>query len=117
VPLEDARASVKTLTLAANMIRERGISILIFPEGGRSDDGVLQAFKEGAAYVAIKAGVPIVPVALVGTRDVLAMHSATFHAAPVTLRIGEPIATSGLTLRDRGTLTDRVREDVVRMLG
>src|SRR5579883_1467110 len=51
VPLEDPRAAVKTLSLAAQTVRDRGISILIFPEGGRSEDGVLQEFKEGAAYI------------------------------------------------------------------
>lgn len=117
VPLEDARAAVKTLSLAAQTIRDRGISILVFPEGGRSDDGVLQEFKEGAAYIAIKAGVPVVPVALVGTRKILAMHSATFHSGPVTLRIGDAIETASLKLHDRGELTARVRERIVAMLG
>src|SRR5579875_1207072 len=71
VPRDDPRAAVKTLTAAAQGIRDRGISMLIFPEGGRTHDGVLRPFKEGAAYIAIKAGVPIVPVALIGTRAVL----------------------------------------------
>jgi len=116
VPLEDPRAAVKTLSAAAQTIHDRGISILIFPEGGRSDDGVLQEFKEGAAYIAIKAGVPIVPVALVGTREILAMHSATFHSGPVTLRIGDPIPTEGLTLKDRGELIATLRQQIVAML-
>ncbi len=116
VPLDDARAAVKTLSLAAQTIRDRGISILVFPEGGRSEDGVLQEFKEGAAYIAIKAGVPIVPVALVGTRAILAMHAATFHPGRVTLRIGDPMPTGNLTLRDRGDLTAQVRRTIVEML-
>jgi len=116
VPLEDPRAAVKTLTLAAETIRSRGISILIFPEGGRSDNGVLQDFKEGAAYIAIKAGVPIVPLALVGTRQILAMHSATFHSGTVTLRVGDPIPTEGLTLRDREAVTEKLRKTISAML-
>jgi 1-acyl-sn-glycerol-3-phosphate acyltransferase len=116
VSLEDPRAAVKTLSRAAQTIRERRTSVLIFPEGGRSEDGVLQPFKEGAAYVAIKAGVPLVPIALVGTRDVLAMGSATFHAGPVTLRFGQPIPVAGLTLHDREELTGQARQQVVRML-
>jgi 1-acyl-sn-glycerol-3-phosphate acyltransferase len=116
VPLDDPRASVKSLTLAADMIRNRGISILVFPEGGRSLDGILQPFKEGAAYIAIKAGVPIVPVALIGTRDVLAMGSATFHAGPVILRIADPIPTAALALRDRHVLIEQVRTQIVSML-
>lgn len=116
VPLEDPRASIRTLSHAAETIREGGTSVLIFPEGGRSDDGVLQPFKEGAAYVAIKAGVPLVPVALIGTREILAMHSATFHAGPVTLRFGQPISTEGLTLRDRDRVTEQLRSEIARML-
>lgn len=116
VPLEDPRAAVKALTHAAQTIRERGISVLIFPEGGRSENGVLQEFKEGAAYIAIKAGVPIVPVTLIGTRQILAMHSKTFRAGPVTLRIDDPIPTDGLKLSDRGELTAKIRERIVAML-
>src|SRR5947209_5344750 len=71
VPREDPRAAVKTLTLAAETIQEKKISLLVFPEGGRSHDGVLRNFKEGGAYVAIKAGVPLVPMVLLGTRKVL----------------------------------------------
>jgi 1-acyl-sn-glycerol-3-phosphate acyltransferase len=116
VPLEDPRASVKALSHGAKTIREHGLSIVVFPEGGRSEDGVLQEFKEGAAYIAIKAGVPLVPVALVGTRQILAMHSSTFHSGAVTLRFGEPISTEGLTLHARGELTARLRERIVEML-
>ena len=116
VPLEDPRKAVKSLTRAAEVIRDLGISVLIFPEGGRSITGVLQPFKEGAAYIAIKAGVEIVPLALIGTRQVLAMGEATFHRAPVTLRIGDPLETAHLTPRDRHALTQCAREKIVAML-
>jgi 1-acyl-sn-glycerol-3-phosphate acyltransferase len=115
VPREDPRAAVKSLTRAAETIREQGVSVLIFPEGGRSMDGALQEFKEGAAYIAIKAGVPIVPIALIGTREILAMGSSTFHRGPVTLRIGDPIPTAHLTLRDREALTECSRKQIVAM--
>src|SRR5580693_4831201 len=109
VPREDPRAAVKTMTLAASIIKSRNISVLIFPEGGRSHDGILKPFKDGASYIAIKAGVPVVPLAISGTREVLAMHSATFHRGQVTLRIGEPISSEGLTLHDRKSVTETVR--------
>jgi 1-acyl-sn-glycerol-3-phosphate acyltransferase len=116
VPRENPRASVKTMALAANTIRSRNISILIFPEGGRSHDGVLQPFKDGAAYIAIKAEAPVVPIAISGTREILAMHSATFHRGKVTLRIGDPIPTEGLTLHDRKSVTEIARSEVVVLL-
>lgn len=117
VPLEDPRASVRTMNMAAQVIRERGISMLIFPEGGRSMDGELQPFKEGGAFIAIKAQVPLLPIALIGTREVMPMGSAVFHPfRRVTLRIGDPISTQGLTTRDREQLTAAVREQIVAML-
>lgn len=115
VPRENPRAALKTLSHAAETIRERGISVLIFPEGGRSEDGNLQEFKDGAAYIAIKAGVPLVPLALIGTRKVMAVGSATIHRGKVRVRIGDPIPTGGLTLRDRQPLTDAVRNQVASL--
>jgi 1-acyl-sn-glycerol-3-phosphate acyltransferase len=116
VPREDARAAVKTMSTAAQVIRERGISLLIFPEGGRSVDGALASFKEGAAYIAIRAGVPLVPVALRGTRAVLPYGSGHVRAGAVTMHIGDPIPTGQIPLRDRGRLTGELRERIVSML-
>jgi 1-acyl-sn-glycerol-3-phosphate acyltransferase len=110
VPREDPRASVRTMQLAAETIVRRRISMLIFPEGGRSLDGVLQPFKEGAAYIAIRAGAPIVPLVLIGTHDVLPMHSSIVRPGRVALRILPPIATADLTLKDRGRLTEQLHE-------
>ncbi len=116
VPRHDPRAAIKTMTVAADSIRTRNISLLIFPEGGRAHDGVLQPFKDGAAYIAIKAGVPIVPLAISGTREILAMHSATIRRGNVTLSIGDPIPTEGLTLHDRKSLTESTRQSVANRL-
>ena len=116
VPREDPRASVKTMQTAADTIRARHIAMLIFPEGGRSRDGALMAFKEGAAYIGIKAGVPLVPIALVGTRAVLPFGSALVRPGTVTLRILKPIETASLSLRDRGELTERVRAAIAEAL-
>jgi 1-acyl-sn-glycerol-3-phosphate acyltransferase len=116
VPRGDARAAVKTMTTAANVIRERGISLLIFPEGGRSQTGELAPFQEGAAYIAIRAGVPLVPIALQGTREVLPFGSGQVRSGRVTLRIGDPIPTDQIQLRDRARITAELRERLVSML-
>jgi 1-acyl-sn-glycerol-3-phosphate acyltransferase len=115
VPRGNARASLKTMTEAARIVRERGVSVLVFPEGGRSP-GPMEEFKEGAAYIAIKAGVPIVPVGIAGTREVLPMDSLLVRGGDVRLRIGEPIATGGLNIHDRARLTAEVRERVVELV-
>lgn len=116
VPRQDPRAALKTLAAAAQSITERRISLLVFPEGGRSQTGELQPFKEGAAYIAIKAQVPVVPVAIRGTREVLPVHGRIPRPGPVTLTIGDPIPTAGLTLKDRDRLTAEVRERIAAML-
>ena len=116
IPREDPRAALKTLTAAAKNIQEKHISMLIFPEGGRTPDGGLQPFKEGVAYMAIKAGVPIIPIALVGTRAVIPIHSSIVRAGRVSVRIGDPIDTASLTLKDREHLTEQVRQQIASML-
>lgn len=116
VPRDDARAAVKTMTAAAQIIRERGVSLLIFPEGGRSHTGELDGFKEGAAYIAIRAGVPLVPIALIGTREILPYGSAHVRSGHVTMRIGDPIPTAELELRDRSRITSQLRDRIVLML-
>jgi len=89
--------------------------VLLFPEGGRSAEG-LRDFKEGAVYIAIKAGVPIVPVAIVGMRELLPMGSIHIHSGRVTVRVGDPIATAGLKLDARGELTERLHREVAAMM-
>src|SRR5713101_9885192 len=113
---DDPRASLRSMSDAARIIRERGVSVLLFPEGGRSRNDKLQEFKEGAAYIAIKAGVPAVPIVMTGTREVLPMGSMQIMSGVVELRIGDPIPTSSLTLKDRARLTQTLREKVVELL-
>jgi 1-acyl-sn-glycerol-3-phosphate acyltransferase len=115
VPRDNPRAALKAMSDAARIINERGISVLVFPEGGRSLTG-LQEFKEGVAYIGIKAGVPIVPVALTGTLEVLPMHSAIVRPGHVTLRIGDPVATAALKLSDRAALTQQLHDTISAML-
>ena len=109
VPREDPRAAVRVMQTAAQTIQEKGISLLIFPEGGRSHDGQLRSFKEGGAYIAIRAGVPVVPLAMIGTQKVLPYGAGIVQSGQVTLRILKPIDTHQLALKDRGALTDKLR--------
>lgn len=117
VPRNDPRSAVRTMNEAAVNIREKGISMLIFPEGGRTRTGELQDFKEGVASIAIKAGVPIVPVGLTGTRAVVPMGSAVVRRGRVTLRVGDPIPTEGMNPKERQALTAQVRESIASLIG
>ena len=117
VPREDPRAAVKTMHRAAEVIQQKKISLLIFPEGGRSRDGILRPFKEGGAYIAIKAGVPLVPLAMIGTREVLPYGGGIVQSGEVTLRILKPIETQTLTLKDRAEVTNELREQILKETG
>jgi 1-acyl-sn-glycerol-3-phosphate acyltransferase len=116
VPRDNPREALKTMAEAGRTIRERAISLLIFPEGGRTIHE-LEAFKEGAAYIAIKAGAPIVPVGILGTRAILPRGSLMPVPGRVVLRIGKPIPTAHLSLQDRGRLTAELHSRVAELLG
>lgn len=101
---------------AVTAVRER-VSILFFPEGTRSDDGVLRPFKKGAAVLAINAQVPLVPLAVAGTRDILPKGSTWIRGGrKAVLEVGEPISTRGLSLDDRDALTEKARAAVETLL-
>jgi 1-acyl-sn-glycerol-3-phosphate acyltransferase len=109
------RASVKSMTEAARIISGRGVSVLNFPEGGRSAEG-LREFKEGPAFIAIKAGVPVVPVAIVGMRELLPMGAIHLRSGNVVLRVGDPIPTKGMPASNRMELTQRLHREVSQLL-
>jgi 1-acyl-sn-glycerol-3-phosphate acyltransferase len=110
------RASLKSMCEGARIVAQRGVSVLLFPEGGRAPEG-LRAFKEGAAYIAIKAAVPVVPMALVGMRQLLPMGSIHLRSGRATLRIGHPIPTAGMKIAARDTLTTRLYAEVSALIG
>lgn len=89
-----------------------GMPLLIFPDGGRSSDGHIRQFLQGAAFMAIKAQVPLVPLALVGTYELLPMH--TYHLAPRPLLLVacDPIETTGMTTKDAESLTQRLMDAI-----
>lgn len=107
----DRKAAFQSLQQAAEKIH-RGFSILIFPEGTRSLDGSLRPFKKGGFIMAIGAGVPIVPVAVRGTYDIMPKNSMLIRPKDVTVAIGEPIATSGFSLDSRDALMEAVRQGI-----
>ena len=91
---------------------KNGMPLVIFPEGGRTADGHIQPFLDGAFFMAIKAGVDIVPIALVGTYELLPMDTFHIKSRPVEMRVGNPIPTSGLTLRNLESLSAKVQKEI-----
>ena len=108
-----ARAGVASLGRGVKTL-EAGMPLLIFPEGGRTADGRLQPMVAGAAWMAIKAQVPLVPLTLIGTYELLPIHVYALHPRPLKLVVGEPISTVGLTTRDAERLTAQLRDEIFR---
>ncbi len=108
--------SVQTMNQAVDTIKNNNVSVVIFPEGTRSHDGQMQPFKKGGFIVAIKGGVPVVPVAISGSRKILKKHTLKVQPGRVKVVFGEPIQTLGFTYRDRDTLIQKTRDQIVRNL-
>lgn len=117
IPLERGnRASVERMFAEARETLADGMSVMLFPEGTRSGDGQLQEFKDGAFELAIEAGVPVLPLAISGTRECRPKGSTWFGDADAVVRVLEPISTEGLTLADVQDLKARVRERIAAAL-
>ncbi len=99
--IADIRSAVKSL--------KAGMPLVIFPEGGRTPDGEIQPFLPGAFYLAIKAQVDIVPIALIGTFELLPMNTYHIKSRPLEMRVGQPISTAGYGPRQMEELSARVK--------
>lgn len=109
------RGDRQSRSAAIREIRDRlhkNVSVMILPEGTRSPDGELLPFRNGAFRMAIEQGLPILPVAIVGTRDAMAKHSLRFRRARAIARVLEPVETDQLSLDDVADLRDRVRDRI-----
>ncbi|MGI8773323.1 MAG: lysophospholipid acyltransferase family protein [Acidobacteriaceae bacterium] len=109
VTVDNPRSSIASLNHGVRALKA-GMPLFAFPEGGRARDGHLAPFMSGPSYMAIRAGVPIVPMALVGTYELLPMHGRHFRPQTIKLIVGEPVSTAGRSSREAEALTGRVRE-------
>lgn len=115
VDRSDRERAMASISKGAESLRA-GNSFLIFPEGTRSRSGHLLPFKKGGFIMAIEAQVPIVPVAISGGRAAMRKGSPIVRPVNVSVRIGQPIPTHGLTLEHRDALIHRVRHEVQKLL-
>jgi 1-acyl-sn-glycerol-3-phosphate acyltransferase len=115
VDRKNPKEALRSFELAAQRVQE-GTPMVFFPEGTRSRDGVLHDFKRGAFLLAIRAGVPVVPMAIRGTRECLLPDTLVVRSGQAILTIGRPISCQGMTHRDAGRLAAATRQAIGEML-
>jgi 1-acyl-sn-glycerol-3-phosphate acyltransferase len=118
IPIDtvNPRATLSSLGLGVKALRS-GMPLFVFPEGARTPSGELQSFLSGAAYLAIRAQVPVVPIALSGVYDLLPIHTRHLYPGELTVAAGEPIDTAGMTLRQADELTEKIRSAIDELRG
>jgi 1-acyl-sn-glycerol-3-phosphate acyltransferase len=109
------RDTVEAMNEAARKIRD-GMSVVIFPEGSRSPDGSIQPFKKGGFTLAIKSKVPIVPISISGSRDVMPKGRLTATAGEIRMFVDHPVEIQHFSLKDRESLMKKVRETISKNL-
>ncbi len=116
IPIDtrNPHATRSSLGAAVKALRS-GMPLFVFPEGGRTPDGELQTFLSGAAYLSIRAQVPLVPIALSGVFDLLPIHTRHLYPGEVALTAGEPIDTTGMTIRQTDELTEKLRAAIQQL--
>lgn len=115
VDRSNGRKALASLAEAAKRIKN-GCSVIIFPEGTRSSDGTLHPFKSGGMIIAIKAQVEVVPIAICGSRDILAKGDLLPKSGTITMRIGDPVDVCGYSLKQKGELAELLHGKVQELL-
>lgn len=110
---QDHERAMTSLDKAARKIQE-GKSVMSFPEGTRSKDGEIKPFKQGMFHLAIKSGVPIVPISIIGANGIMPKRSLKIKPGKVTLVIDKPIDVGEFSIENRHALIDRVRQVIIR---
>ncbi len=109
------REAFESIERAAGKIKG-GTSVVIFPEGTRSRDGSIQPFKRGGFTLALKSGVPIIPITINGSRDVMPRHSMRVRPGEIRITIDRAIETTLHSRRERNVLMEKVKETLERNL-
>ncbi|HKF50747.1 MAG TPA: lysophospholipid acyltransferase family protein [Candidatus Acidoferrales bacterium] len=111
VDREHTEAAIASIDHAVGILLE-GISFFVFPEGHRSRDGSLKKFKKGTFVMAIQAGVPVVPVSILGSRERMPKGKLSTVPGEILVRFGKPIDSKQFAVDEREELLERVRAAV-----
>ncbi len=114
VDVGNPRASIASLASAVRTLKD-GMPLFVFPEGGRTESGEPAKFLNGPAFMAIRAQKPVIPMALIGTHELLPIHASAVHPVPVTLAVGEAVETTGMTTKQVNDLTAILHERVAAL--
>jgi len=117
IPIDrkNRKTAVKSFEKAVDRIR-KGNTVVVFPEEGRSRERAMRPFQRGGFLLALRSGLPILPVAIDGTFDIYSARARWVKPGPVTIKVGTPISTEGLTVRDKDRLLEESRAQISRML-
>jgi len=107
--------ALKSLEKAKLSMAKNPRSVIIYPEGTRSLDGKVKPFKKGGLVMAMQMGIPVVPIALCGTGNVLKKKGFTLNRQAIELRIGNPIKTQNLDTDNRNQFVEDVRQEVIAL--
>jgi 1-acyl-sn-glycerol-3-phosphate acyltransferase len=111
----DRKSAIESLNKAAKIIRN-GVSVIIFPEGTRSRTNNVQPFKKGGFFLAVDSGVPIIPIIIHGTAQIMAKNQISIKPGNVTLEIAKPINSSDYTRKTKDDLMEKVRDIILKSL-
>ena len=117
IPIDrkNRRTAVKSFEMAVDRIR-KGNTIVVFPEEGRSRTREMRPFQRGGFLLAIRSGLPILPIAIDGTYDVMRAGATKIRPGRVTLRVGKVIPTEGRSVRQKEQLAEEARAQILAML-
>ena len=115
VDRKNKRKALDSLNTAKKSMLKNPRSIIIYPEGTRSKNGLIGSFKKGGFVLAMEMDLPVVPIALCGTYNCLGKESMTLNNNVLEMRIGKPFQTSSLDYKDRNKFVDRVRNEVIKL--
>jgi 1-acyl-sn-glycerol-3-phosphate acyltransferase len=114
---ENARKARKSITRAISKLGREHISLVLFPEGTRSQSDTMGVFKRASFTLAIESGVSVVPVSIIGNRNILAKRSLNLQPGTVRVIIGDPISQTVIAGLDKNALSALVREKMIEGIG
>ena len=111
------KKAVISLKKASEKIRKKKFSLVVYPEGTRSPDGEVKRFKKGAFRLAIESKLPILPVSIMGSRNVMSKHNFRINKGEIKVIIGKPIITTNIMKDELGKLRDMARNEIIENIG